>query len=187
MAVLAASLLLTGCFGQQEAKPSVKEDGTVPVGSFLLISPAPEPLSLYDSKDALAADGLYYVSWVTGESEAYTNEDGDTVDLYPAQVTLLASELPDPEEARVTMEGWQSASTDHYEITETRTETIDGQAYEMITYTMKNSTGPWAGGVSAFTVHENAAVCVELTYRDSFDIDPGKILTELLGCFTYAA
>ncbi len=170
----------------QKATLSTEADGTVLIGSFLRISSAPEGFTLFDSKDALAAEGLYYASWTAGQSSAYSNEDGDTVDLYPAQITLLGAERKDPQSAQDEIDAWKSASTDNYAIRDTRTESIAGQEYEIITYTMKNPDSPWSGGVSAFGVHENAAVCAELTYQDSFTGDADHDLTGLLESFHYA-
>ena len=187
IAFAAALLFLSGCsrFLPQESTLSTEADGSIPVSSFLSIASAPDPLTLYDSKDALAADGLYYVSWTAGESTGYENEDGDMVDLFPAQATLLAAERKSAQAAESDIESWKSASKDNYNISDTRSESINGQEYEIITYTMKNSESPWKGGVSAFAVHGKAAICCELTFTDSFTGDPDRILLKLLECFTY--
>lgn len=183
--LITASLLLGGCGSPLESQIAADEDGSIQMGSSLHVSAAPEPLSLYDSKDALAADGLYYACWTAGTSTEYENEDGDTVDLFPAQVTLLCSEKKDALSAENDLEGWQTAALDDYAVSDTRTEEIGGQEYEIITYTMKNPDSPWEGGVSAFTTHENAAVCTEITYQASFEGDPDRILLDLLRCYNY--
>ena len=186
-ALPAAALLLTGCARTQETTLSTEEDGSVRLGSFLLVSSWPEELTLYDSKDALAAEGLYYASWTAGESAPYTNEDGDTVELYPAQATLLGAERKDPQTAREDIAIWKTASNDNYAVSETWEERIAGQEYELIRYTMKNPDSPWLGGVSAFGVHGNAAVCAELTFQAGFEEDAVKLLTGLLDGFRYSS
>lgn len=47
---------------------------------------------MLDNKDILAANGLYYASWVNGEPQPYENSEGKTVDLYDAQLTLVVQE-----------------------------------------------------------------------------------------------
>ncbi len=181
----ACALLLGGCAGTTEATLSTEADGSVRIGSILKISSWPEALALYDSKDALAAEGLYYASWTSGQSSKYTNEDGAEIDLYPVQVTLLGAERKDTQSAQDEIEIWKSASGDNYAVSDTRRETVGGQEYEILTYTMKNPDSPWKGGVSAFGVHGPSAVCVEVTYQEAFEGDPGQLLMELLGDFSY--
>ena len=43
------------------------------------------------------------------------------------------------------------------------------------------------GGVSAFGVHGNAAVCAELTFQAGFEEDAVKLLTGLLDGFRYSS
>lgn len=178
-------LLLDGCSRAQEATLSTEADGAVRVGSSLKVRSWPDELALYDSKDALAAEGLYYASWTAGESSEFVNEDGDTVDLFPAQATVLCAERKDPRSAQSDIEIWKSASSDNYAISETRSETIAGQEYEIITYTMKSPDSPWHGGVSAFAARSRSAVCAELTYQETFTGDPDQLLTGLLAGFSY--
>lgn len=177
--ISAASIISFGILFSKEA------DGSVRIGSILKIASWPDSLTLYDSKDALAAEGLYYASWTSGVSSKYTNEDGVEVDLYPAQVTLLGAERKDSESAQNEIAIWKSASGDNYAVSDTRTETIAGQEYEIITYTMKNPDSPWSGGVSAFGVHGRSAVCVEVTCQSFFSGDPSELLEDLLECVSY--
>lgn len=178
-------LFLSGCSRTQEATLSTEADGSVRIGTSVRVHSWPEELVLYDSKDALAAEGLYYASWTAGESSEFVNEDGDTVDLFPAQATVLCAERKDPQSAQNDIDIWKSASSDNYAISETRSETIAGQEYEIITYAMKNPDSPWYGGVSAFAARGRSAVCAELTYQETFTGDPDQLLTGLLSGFAY--
>ncbi len=185
--LLAASVLsLCGCSGPDGSTLSTEADGSIKAGDYLTISPAPAPLTLLDSKDTLTADGLYYASWTVGDSTRYENEDGQTVDLYEAQATMVASERDDPAAAWKDIESWRSASEDNYDISDSQTEKIGGQEYEVIKYRMKNPKSPWKAGVSAFTAVGKTAVCTELTYQDGFTEDPEELLRKLLECFHYS-
>ena len=97
-----AAVLCTGCGVKDEdlkSDPLVNADGTAPVGSTL-VAPAPQDdFVLLDNKDILAANGLYYASWVSGEPQPYENSDGKTVDLYDAQLTLVVQENKTEEKA----------------------------------------------------------------------------------------
>lgn len=58
---------------------------------------------------SLSADGLYYALWTTGNSKKYENSDGETVDLYDAQLYLLLGESKTSEAAAESMENWLTA------------------------------------------------------------------------------
>ena len=93
VALALAAVLCTGCGVKDEnlkSDPLVNPDGTAPVGKTLVAPAPPEDFTLPDNKDILAANGLYYASWVSGEPQPYENSEGKTVDLYDAQLTLVA-------------------------------------------------------------------------------------------------
>ena len=90
-----AAVLCTGCGVKDEdlkSDPLVNADGTAPVGKTLVAPAPPEGFTLLDNKDILAANGLYYASWVSGDPQPYENSEGKTVDLYDAQLTLVVQE-----------------------------------------------------------------------------------------------
>ena len=76
VALALAAVLCTGCGVKDEnlkSDPLVNADGTAPVGKTLVAPAPPEDFTLLDNKDILAANGLYYASWVNGEPQPYEN------------------------------------------------------------------------------------------------------------------
>ena len=72
VALALAAVLCTGCGVKDEdlkSDPLVNPDGTAPVGKTLVAPAPPEGFTLLDNKDILAANGLYYASWVNGEPQ----------------------------------------------------------------------------------------------------------------------
>lgn len=143
--------------------------------------------TLFDNMDALSADGLYYAAWTMGDSEPYENNDGDTVDLYDAQLYFLLGEFKDAESAQNNMDTWLSAGKTNYDIQSEENVICNGQNYLLITYQFIHTDNPYARGVSAFSVFDNNAVCIELTCRENFDEDLKAVLTDFLNGCTYDA
>lgn len=187
--LLCGSLLLTGCSpssgtGTAAGNADVQggQEGPVKIGS-VLEAEAPEPLTLLDNKDALAADGLYYASWTAGDCVPYENSDGDTIDLYDAQLYLIASESKSTGAAEKSCRTWLAAAEDNYEIQDTQDITCGGQEYTLIVYDCISEDTPYARGVSAFGVRGTDAVCAELTCVDGYEEDLTGLLKEFLkGC-----
>ena len=90
---LCMALFLSGC---GKAAPPKAADGAdwsedwVTLGSVIGVD-TPEGLTARENSDVLSAKGMYYASWSAGESVPYVNEDGEEVQLYDAQVYLLAA------------------------------------------------------------------------------------------------
>lgn len=112
--------------------------------------------------------------------------DGDTVDLYDAQLYLLLSEFTSAEKAQENMDAWLDRARSNYEISAEADTVCNEQAYLMITYTFPDENTPYARGVSAFAVHGNSAVCMELTCQEDFAGDLETILTEFLENCSYS-
>lgn len=93
-------LLITGCSSTPKTarEGAARQDEYTTIGQIMTVH-APKEFTLLDNKDVLSADGLYYATWVIGNSIPYENSDGDTVDLYDAQLYLLASEAKDEKDA----------------------------------------------------------------------------------------
>lgn len=182
------ALLLTGC----SARPQETTDGTpwqedwVTIGNRIGVEDC-EPLTFLENRDALAADGLYYAAWTDGESTPYQNSDGNTVDLYDAQLYFLASETTKEESAQTTCDKWLAASKSNYELQSEDTLDCGGQTYTRITYRCVNEDNPYDHGVSAFTVRGNLAVCVELNCLEDYSGDLETILTDFLNGCHYSA
>ena len=144
---------------------------------------ASESLVLLDNKEALAADGLYYAAWGTGSSSPYENSEGDTVDLYDAQLYLLVNEADTEDNAEKNCQTWLASAEDNYEVLTKDTITCNGQPYTIITYNCIGEDTPYDHGVSALGVCGETAVCAELTCVKGCSEDLTQLLTEFLnGC-----
>lgn len=174
-------LLLTGC----ASAPQTAADGQKWMDEWTMIGTsigidAPEQLTFLDSKEALAADGLYYATWVTGSCVPYENSDGDIIDLYDAQLYLLTNEAISEGKAKSSCNTWLSAAKENYEVHTENTEDFNGQAYTLITYDCTNEANPYDRGVSAFGVCGTTAVCAEFTCLENYTEDPETLLAEFL-------
>ncbi|MDE6845818.1 MAG: hypothetical protein K2J99_08645 [Lachnospiraceae bacterium] len=181
------ALTLTGCSGlpsvSDKSADTVINTDYVSVGSHLTVHNTDERLTLLSNMDTLSADGLYYASWTAGSAEPYENTDGDTIDLYDAQLYLLLGEYKNADAAEKNMADWLAAGQSNYDVTAEDTVTYGGQTYTMITYNFINRENPYAQGVSAFGVYENCAICVELTCQEEYGEDLQEMLTTFLnGC-----
>lgn len=185
---LCMCLFLTGCSQiLTESTDSGKgADGRTKIGSIMEID-APKTLTLLDNKGALAADGLYYATWAAGSPTPYENSDGDTVDLYDAQLYLLASESTDEAAAEKNYQTWLGAAEENYGIASKDEITCSGQSYTFITYQCTSEDTPYDHGVSAFGVCGVNTVCVELTCTENYTEDLTQILTDFLNGCHYSA
>lgn len=180
-ACLLLFLSLIGCSSQ----PTKTTDGQkwqedwTQIGNFIGID-APEQLTLLENKDALAADGLYYAAWVAGSSVPYENNDGDTIDLYDAQLYLLASEAVDEKSAEKNYQTWLASAEENYDILTKEDITCSGQTYTLITYNCVSKDNPYDRGVSAIGFFDTYAVCAELTCVKDYEEDLTTLLTEFL-------
>lgn len=179
--------VLTGC----AVLPSVTDNNTVvdseyvTIGSRLTVHKTDSRLTLLNNIDALSADGLYYASWTAGNSEPYENSDGDTVDLYDAQLYLLLGEFKSPDAAQQNMDNWLAAGQANYDVTAQETIICNDQSYTVVTYNFSNEENPYSHGVSAFGVNNDLAVCAELTCRENYDEDLRQMLMDFLNNCTY--
>lgn len=175
----------TGCSFSSASENRTAEDGTVLVGHTLEVRNTDDRLTLLDNKDALAADGLYYAAWTAGNCEPYENKDGDTVDLYDAQLYLLLGEAKSTEDAQHDMDTWLAAAKENYEVQKEDTVSRGGNSYTLLTYQCKSADTPYDRGVSAFYTDQNIAVCIELTCRTDYTEDLYLMLTEFLNNCSY--
>lgn len=174
-------LLLTGCAtaSQTTTDGQNQQNGQTKIGTTLDVK-APEQLTLLDNKEALAADGLYYATWVAGSSVPYKNSDGDTIDLYDAQLYLVTNESTSEGNAKTNCDTWLSAAKKNYEVQTEDTRTLNGQSYTVITYICTSENTPYDHGVSAFGVCRTTAVCAELTCLENYTEDLEALLTQFL-------
>lgn len=159
----------------------------VTIGHHLTVDNTDSRLTLLSNMDALSADGLYYAAWTMGNSEPYENSDGNTVDLYDAQLYFLLGEFKDAEAAHNNMDTWLSAVRTNYEIVSEEDVICNGQSYRLITYQFTHEDNPYARGASAFGVFDNNAACIELTCRENFGEDFKAVLVDFLNGCTYDA
>lgn len=184
LSLICTLLLLTGCSSAPQATINGEkwQSDWTKIGVNIGVD-APEQLTLLDNKEALAADGLYYATWVAGDSVPYENSDGNTIDLYDAQLYFLASEATDEEAAKKNYTAWLSAAKENYQVLEEDTITCNGQAYTLITYRCTGKDNPYDRGVSAFGTNGVNAVCAEFTCLETYTEDLEALLTEFLnGC-----
>lgn len=173
--------LFTGCVSKpQSAKDGQKwsDDWTV-VGTQIGIE-VPKNLTLVDSKETLAADGLYYATWAAGSSVPYENSDGDTVNLYDAQLYFLSNEAVSEKKAKSSCAAWLSAAKENYEVYAEDTVSLGGQSYTLITYNCTSEDNPYARGVSVFGVCDATAVCAELVCLETYTEDLQTLLAEFI-------
>lgn len=178
-------LFVSGCSSSLNKDASAENTGIVTIGHSLEVQNTDERLTLSDNKDALAADGLYYATWVLGDSVPYENSDGETVDLYDAQLYLLLGESKNNESAQTNMKTWLAAAEANYVILDDKEVTCNEQTYHIIAYNCKEGNSPYAHGVSAFSVSNSAAVCIELTCRENYEENLETILTDFLNRCSY--
>ncbi len=183
--LLCSMLFLSGCSSAPAQKKTAGSDGSVTVGSALEVKNEDKRLTLLDNKDVLAADGLYYAAWTAGNCEPYENKEGDTVDLYDAQLYLLLGEAKSASDAQHDMDTWLAAAKENYEVEKEETTSCSGQDYTLLTYSCKSADTPYDRGVSAFCTNQNLAVCIELTCRSSYSEDLGGMLTGFLNSCHY--
>lgn len=180
-ACLFLSFALAGCSSlpaETTTGQKWQEDWTQ-IGNFMGVD-APAQLTLQDNKDTLAADGLYYAAWVTGQSAPYENSDGEVIDLYDAQLYLLASESSDEENAKKNCQTWLASAQENYEIITKEDVSCNGQPYTLITYNCTGGGTPYDHGVSALGVCGPHAICIELICTKDYDEDLTALLTEFL-------
>ncbi len=182
LVLLLLCLTLSGC---RRAAPMQAADGAawssdwVTVGNVIGVD-TPEDMTVLENSDVLNTKGMYCATWSMGSSEPYTNEDGDEVALYDAQLYLLLASYKSAEKAADGAEGWLALAREHYDILDEFTAQYNGQDFTVISYTFRSETNPFARGVSAFGVYGSYAVSVELSCRETFAGDPQEILAGFL-------
>lgn len=187
--LLAALLGLSGC----SQYPDRAADGTpwdsdwTMLGTVLGAEEPGNDFSLLDNYTVLTGEDIYYAAWVAGDPAPYTNEDGDEVDLYDAQLYLLAAGCADETYARQNQTDWIARQQERYTVTDTWHETCNGQEYTLLAYTCGSETNPYARGVSAFTVYGTYAVSAELACQEDFAGEEREILLQFLNGCHYSA
>lgn len=183
--LLLSILLLSGCM------PTLSEDsqdpsGPITIGTTISVDPITQ-LTFKESKEALAADGLYYATWTDGDSVPYENSDGETVDLYDAQVYFLAGETLDESAAKEDCATWLAAAKTNYQVVSEKDITANEQSYHLLSYTFADKNSPYDRGISAFGTNGKTAVCIELTCVSDYSKDLEPLLLDFLDNCHYSA
>lgn len=182
---MAGLLVLTGCsrYPEQAADGTPWNSDWTMLGTVLGAEEPGNGFSLLDNYSILTGEDIYYAAWVTGEPSDYINEDGEDVEVYDAQLYLLAAGCADETYARQNQEDWIARQQETYTVTESWTETRNGQEYTLLAYTCGSETNPYSRGVSAFTVYGTYAVSAELACRENYSGQEREILLQFLdGC-----
>lgn len=144
-------------------------------------------LVLQENNSVLAGDDTYYAAWTIGEPISYTNADGEDTDLYPAELYVLLYGCGGEEEAQAACEEFLAWEQKNYTVQSHRTESHNGQIYEVMEYSVDAKTNPYAYGISAFAVCHNYVLVAELACMDTFTGDAGEILSDFLDGCHYSA
>lgn len=182
-------LLLSGCGRAAVPKTADGQDWSeewVTVGNVVGVD-TPEGLTFRENNDTLAARGMYYASWSSGEAVPTVNEDGEDALLYDAQLYYLLAGYDSTEKAEEAAAGWLDMAYGQYAVDAEAVETCNGQEFTVISYTYQSESNPYDCGVSAFGAYGNYAISVELSCRESFDGDALDVLENFLESCHYAA
>lgn len=177
--LLLICVLLSGC-GLPEA-PEVAADGTpwsdewITIGAVLGVENV-EGWKNIRNEDLLADGGMYFASWVTGESK-----EG----VYPAQVFLVLSECESADDAGALVAEWTALVGENYtaetpEILEHRLGT-----FTLIPYTC-GADGTFDRGVSCVGVVGGRAVNLEISCMEDVELALNATVTEFLNGFHFA-
>ena len=178
-------LMLSGCgqYPEQAADGTPWDPNWTMLGSVLGAEEPGNGFSLLDNYSVLTGEDIYYAAWAAGETTDYTNEDGEDVQVYDAQIYLLAAGYADEAQAQQNQEEWIARQQETYTVTDSWSETRNGQEYTLLAYECGSETNPYHRGVSAFTVYGTYAVSAELACRESFTGQERDILLQFLdGC-----
>ena len=153
------------------------------LGSAMGVEAPGNGLALLDNNLALAVSDTYLATWASGDAIDYVNEDGEDMDIYEAQVYLLLLSCKDAASAQDAVDDWIAQENEQYTVTDTRTETHNGQEYTVLSYQTRSETNPYSRGAVAFSVFENYAVNAELTCLEDYSGDESAVLAAFLdGC-----
>ena len=145
----------------------------------------PDGFALLDNNSILTADDTYLATWASGEPTPFINADGDDAELYEAQLYLLLMGCKDSENAAAAQNEWIARESETYSITQTRTESHNGQDYIILLYEVASESNPYARGATAFATRGNYALTAEITCLEDYPGDAADILGKFLDGFHY--
>lgn len=182
--ILILCLTLSACGAKVPEKTADGEawggDWTT-IGAFLGVE-SMEGWTLQRNEDVLAAEGTFYASWTKGQALSYTNENGDRITTYDAQIHLVVMELDTPEDAEQTAAQWQSLARERYPDMK---ESTDG-SFQITTYSFPAGSGPAPNGASATGIRGSRAIRVDVAVLADFPEEAMDVLTDFLEHCHYA-
>lgn len=191
--LLILALLVVGNMVDFSRYPSAAADGTPwdksweMLGSVVGVESPGHDLTFQTNNSVLAGEDTYYASWTIGEPSPYTNEDGDQVDLYPAQLYLLLYGCEDAAGAQSACQEFLDRERTTYDVQSEKTVSRNGQEYTLLQYDCVSASNPYDRGCSAFAVAGKYVFVAELTCQESFAGDPTEILSDVLNGIHYSA
>lgn len=191
--LLILALIVLGNVVDFSRYPSAAADGAAwdqsweMLGKTVGIAPPGHNLTLQANNSVLAGEDTYYATWTVGEPVPYTNEDGDLVDLYPAQLYVLLYGCQDEAAARAACGDFLDRERQTYAVQSEGTALHTGQDYTVLNYTCISDANPYDRGCSAFAVYENFVFVAELTCQKDFGGDVEQILSDVLDGVHYSA
>ena len=178
--VLLLSLTACGKYPDQDLTGAKWDKSWEMLGTVLGVEELGNGFKLSQNTSILTGDDTYYATWTTGEPKKWVNEDGDEVDLYPAQIYLMLYGCRDKEAAKDAFNDFKAREEEKYTVKDTVTETHSGQEYTILIYDCGSKTNPYNRGVSAFGIYENYVVNAELTCTEDYKGNESEILADFL-------
>lgn len=176
---LILTLLLTGC--SLPEPPETAADGTpwsddwTTLGAVLGVEPV-EGWRMLRNEDALAAEGMYFASWVMGEAE-----DG----VYPAQVFLVLSDCETAADTEPLTAEWIALVSENYTAEAPHTLEHKLGTFTLIPYRCDDDS-TFARGMSCVGVVGNRAVNLEVSCMADVELDLEGTIIEYLNGFHFA-
>ena len=166
--------------------PVINSDGSITIGRSCTVK-APEGFALLTENNILAADGLYYVSWASGESSSFVSSDEETVELYPIQLHMLVNECSSAKTASENSSQWLKAAKDKYTITDESVISVQDIAFTVISCSFDSADSLLERGVSAFASSNDSAFCIEITCLPGVETDLSGVMQTFLDQCTIIA
>lgn len=186
--ILILCLLLSGCgkaAPEKAADGASWDEGWTTIGNFFGVEPSPD-WTMQRNEDLLTPDWTGYCVWTQGEGIPYTDEAGDEITTYDAQIHLAIKEFDDPNGAEMTAALWRSLAQERYPDLEQSTAQYAGQSFHISTYPFPAGNGPASLGASATGVRDNWAIQVDVLTLESFPQTPSQVLEDFLTRCHYA-
>lgn len=183
--VLAIATLFSGCGAAAEELPADWEADWTVVSPLLAVEPF-ENYTLHESNDALYVSGIYYATWVTGEARPHTNEDGESAEIFDAQIYVLVQEFRSADSAGSNAAQWIAREKQSYDTDEEFYVTCGDQEFTILPLRSSGGSNPYSYGAAAFAVRGSWAICVEFLFADGYETDVQNTMEAFLNGFHYS-